>query len=192
MEIILSTNALKGAIHCAAAKDRRYWLNGVHVRVTQEQFVYVESTDGSVAFQTRLEELADAETKGPFGIIIPLETVKLAVKTKQSKLLLKSLPDGRYSLGDVLFTAVDGKFPDVDRVVPTRGDEYYNGPLPVFDAELLLRAQKALQTAMSTKNVFAMWPDSANKSSVTAYLMAPMSQTFPRCVVCPCTRSKSA
>ena len=192
MEIILTTNALKGAIHCAATKDSRYWLNGVHVRVTQEQFVYVESADGAVAFQDQLRELAPEDTKGPFGIIIPLETVKLAVKTKRPKVLLKSLPDGRYSLGDVLFTAVDGKFPPIDRVMPTRGDEHYNGPLPVFDAELLLRAQKALQTAMSTKNVFAMWPGSANKISATAYLMAPMSQTFPRCVVCPCTRSKSA
>lgn len=192
MELIIPTKTLAAAIHCAATKAVRYYLNGVHVRVDESQGVFVESTDGSVAFQDQLSDLAPDDTKGPFGIIIPLAAVKTATKTKAPALCLKSLPDGRYSLGDVLFTAVDGKFPDVDRVMPRRDDENYNGPLPVFDAELLLRAQKALQTAMATKNVFAMWPNPANKSSSATFLMAPMSQTFPRCVVSPCTRSKSA
>lgn len=191
MEVILPTNALKGAVHCAATKDVRYYLEGVHVRVTQEQFVYVESTDGSVAFQTRLNELAAPETQGPFGIIIPLDIAKLAVKTKQPKLLLKSLPDGRYMLGDFAFSAVDGKFPDVGRVMPTRTSDVYSGELPVFDAEILLRAQKALQAATDSKKTFALHhPVHAHCDSV--FLMAPRDTNFPRCVVMPVYRNKAA
>lgn len=191
MEITLPTSALKGALHCAATKDVRYYLKGVHVRVTQEQFVYVESTDGSVAFQTRLNELAAPETQGPFGIIIPLDIAKLAVKTKQPKMLLKSLPDGRYMLGDFAFSAVDGKFPDVDRVMLTRTSDVYSGELPVFDAEVLLQAQKALQAATDSKKTFALHhPKHATTSS--AFLMAPRDTDFPRCVVMPVYRNKAA
>lgn len=188
MEIALSTNAIKAAIHCAATKDVRYYLKGVHVRVTPEQFIYVESTDGSVAFQTRLTKLAAPKIKEPFGIIIPLDIAKLAIKTKQPQLLLKSQPDGRYMLGDFLFSAVDGKFPDVDRVMPAQSSDVYSGELPMLDAEVLLRAQKALQAATDSKGIFAL-KTPMHATCDSCFLMAPLDADFPRCAVMPVRRA---
>lgn len=191
MELTIPTKTLAAAIHCAATKDSRYYLNGVHVRVDESQLVFVESTDGSVAFQDQLSDLAPDDTKGPFGIIIPLETAKLAAKSKQSKLLLKSQPDGRYMLGDFLFLATEGKFPDVARVMPTPTSDNYCGELPVFDAEILLRAQKALRAATDSKKTFALHHSNAAHCD-SVFLMAPRDTHFPRCAVMPVSRNKAA
>ena len=185
LNLTLTAANIKAAIFCAADKDVHYYLNGVHIRVEADNCVYVESTSNSVAFQTIEETLADNNQKGPFSIIIPLAAAKAAVKTKAPLLTLAALPDGRYSLGDVLFTALDGRFPEVDRVIPPK--EPFIGLVPVFDADNLTRVQQAMRTANNSKGAFYnMWALSRDggRGYNDTFLVAAKDETYPRCVIC--------
>lgn len=181
LQITIPTNILKAAINCAATKDVRYYLKGVHVRVEEDGQTFIESTDGSVVFQDLLAELCTE--KGPFSIIIPLDAVKTAVKTKTVSLCLQALDNGRYTLGDVVFTAVDGRFPDITRVLPRK--EPYFGPAPTFDVDMLAACQKALREATGHKaGVFSMFGAyDESRHAAPTMLMAPREATYPRCVI---------
>ena len=190
LKIAIPTHVLKAAINCAANKDVRYYLNGVHVRVEEDGSTYIESTDGSMVFQDQLIHLY-TEQKGSFSIIIPLDAVNSAVKEKTLELVLQALDGGRYSLGNVMFTALDGRFPDLERIVPSK-DEYF-GPAPTFNADLLATCQKALREATLHKNgVFRLFGkyDGGSMAAPTM-LMAPRGATFPRCVIAGYVASKT-
>lgn len=185
LNLTLTTTNIKAAIFCAANKDSRYYLNGVHIRIEADNCVYVESINGSAAFQTVEKKLADTDQKGPFSIIIPLAAAKTAAKTKSPRLTLAALPDGRYSLGDVIFAALDGIFPNVDRIIPPK--EPFIGPVPVFDAALLNKVQSAMRTANNSKGVFySMWALSLDggRGYNSTFLVAAKNETYPRCVIC--------
>lgn len=189
-QITIPTNVLKAAINCAATKDTRHYLNGVHVRVEEDGQTFIESTDGSVVFQDLLAEL-HTEQKGPFSIIIPLDTVKTAVKAKTVGLCMQALDNGRYTLGDVMFTAVEGRFPEIARVMPRK--EPYFGPAPTFDADLLAVCQKALREATGHKHgvfsTFGAYDES--RHAAPTMLMAPREATYPRCVIAGYTPTKT-
>jgi len=139
--IIFQSNHLAAALQCAAKKDVRYYLKGVCFRVNEAGQTFFISTDGHIAFVGRFEpDWTDGVQSGPFDLIIPRETVELALKGKSKTLTLTALPDGRYSLGDVIFAAVDGKFSDIDRVVPSTVD----GIICQFDPDLLVTCTRAL------------------------------------------------
>ena len=159
MQINIPTHVIKAAIYCAGTKDIRYYLNGIHIRVTDEQMVYIESTDGVIAFQDRLPHLHETD-KGPFGIIIPIDAAKSAAKTKAPILSFESLPSGRYTLGDVLFSAIDGKFPDIDRVMPAKHPvESCHPDAAQFNPEYLVLGMKAMRDATkSPKRFFRLQP----------------------------------
>lgn len=137
----IKVNELKATTFCAATKGIRYYLNGVCLQIRGEQG-YLISTDGSCLFAGKMTmEWQDVPQKGPWDMIIPLKTIKAALKGAKGTVALVALPDGRYSLGGVIFAPVDGKFPDWQRVIPrTLGGE---APKAV-DFELMTRAAKAL------------------------------------------------
>jgi len=118
--MLIETSKLKAALFCSATKDIRYYLNGVLLRKRGNNF-NLFSTDGHVAFCGNLGEIENDFTSD-FDIIIPAEVVKQACQAKQTSIALVSalVSTGveKYSLGNVLFTAIQGKFPDLSRIIP--------------------------------------------------------------------------
>lgn len=119
MKIELNAKALRAALHCAAKKDIRYYLNGVLVQVTGTSEAFIVGTNDGILFACRTEyETLDAPQSGPWELIIPGDIVK-AINKKVKTVVLESLPDGRYMLDSKVFSAIDGKFPDYRRVIPS-------------------------------------------------------------------------
>lgn len=149
MQVYIPTSALKASIHAAATKDLRYYLNGVLFEFVhndgQPLLLRLVSTDGNMlsAFNVPLKYEEGAQSAN-FEFIVPIDTIKVAAKSKNKVVLLESLPDGQYSLGGVLFAPVDGKFPDWRRVTPLNYQVMQTTEIAQFDPELLLRGQKAL------------------------------------------------
>jgi hypothetical protein len=145
MKFSIQTSAIKAALHCSAKKDLRHYLNGVCLSFNHESVMMVHSTDGHILFScfVHYENLGDQFNPG-FDIIVPLDAIK-AVKTKAENVTLESLPDGSYLLDNVRFTALDGRFPDVARVIP-RPDQVYKGENRAYiDPDLLIRGRDALR-----------------------------------------------
>lgn len=147
MKVSLSVNLLKAALTVAPKKDNRSYLNGVCLDfVTDSEMVYC-ATDGSILYagKTPIEYLDDPQ-KGGFQIIVPYDAVSLALKNHSkayTAIFLESLPDGRYSLGDVIFGSLDGKFPDYERVIP----QTVSGEAGQYNPENVAKAYKAISLA---------------------------------------------
>lgn len=171
--ITLKVASIRAAIECSATKDVRYYLNGIQVQVREDKTVRVRSTNGSIAFEDQMQDLAQC---AECSIIIPLETAKLIAKLKQSTVELLPLEDGKYSCGNFIFTPIDGLFPDMDRVMPKRESShgergYYYNP------DLLARCQKAMRIATGKMKA------SFRLQYGSCALMHREVEAFPRCAI---------
>jgi DNA polymerase III sliding clamp (beta) subunit (PCNA family) len=172
----ITTASLKAACLMTADKDARYYLNGVQIQVREDGTVRVRATDGHVAFEDQMQQFC-AKQKGPFDLIVPTAQAKEAAKSKQPMLFLEALPEGRYIyiLGDILFTPIEGKFPDLDKVMPVRNKAEV---LPnQYDAESLVRCQKAMRIAIKEPKAFFRLQHGE------CGLMHREVESFPRCAV---------
>jgi len=112
----INANALRAAAHCAASKDIRHYLNGVYVKFKTEERATVAGTDGHCLFVC----LADTQNVGDLlgtALIIPNDALKKLDKRAQTVELTK-IGENAFRLGDIVFTPVDGTFPDIGRVIP--------------------------------------------------------------------------
>jgi DNA polymerase-3 subunit beta len=146
MFVTLSRKALKAASICAAKKDIRYYLNGVNIQFVSGpdswHAVYA-GTDGYILLVGK-HVIMEGNLNGlpPAELIIPLDVVKTAVKGKgHDGIVLKYQDEGRYTLGDINFTPIDGKFPDFHRVIPNT----LSGETGQFNADLLSQGTEALR-----------------------------------------------
>jgi hypothetical protein len=112
--MLIATDILKAALLCASQEESRYYLRGVHLSTTG----HLVTTDGHRMFVAKLTEAPAAD------VIIPLDMVKAALKLAPKKAATIELNGN--TLGGVVFTPVDGTFPDWRRVVPT-GEELPSG-----------------------------------------------------------------
>lgn len=145
MNITISKVVLSAAALVAATRDIRYYLNGVCV-FQRNSIVYVAATDGISLF---IDFLPDAEpAEQDFEVIIPIDTVKrtLKVKIKDFRLAEQS-QYGMWTIGPDAFKPIDGRFPDVLRVIPSNTSNEHAD----FDFERLAIAQKALRLATGLK-----------------------------------------
>ena len=122
MQFSILRKQLKGMSRLAATSDIRYYLNGLHV-VQDNRGTYIEATNGHMLGRLLIDETPVAN---PCSVILPLESVKsLAATGKKGKENLCFTVDGVKitvitSMSEtMIFQALEGKFPDCDRVVPT-------------------------------------------------------------------------
>lgn len=119
----LPVDLLRAALVCCSTEETRYYLNGVCITPSG----HIVSTDGHRLFAGRY---ANAPVEG--DIIIPLDAVKKALtgyKLTDIELRDARKTGGPCSLGTVIFTPVDGTFPDWKRILPTgNGKEYTPDP----------------------------------------------------------------
>ena len=122
MQFSILRKQLKAMSRLAATSDIRYYLNGLHV-VQNNRGTYIEATNGHMLGRLLIDE---TPVSNPCSVILPLESVKsLAATGKKGNESLCFTVDGvKVSVitatGEtMIFQAVEGKFPDCDRVVPT-------------------------------------------------------------------------
>ena len=122
MQFSILRKQLKAMARLSAVKDIRYYLQGLHV-VQDNRGTYIEATNGHMLGRLLIDETPIAN---PCSVILPLESVKtLAATGKKGKETVCFTVDGvKISAinpqGEtMIFQAVEGKFPDCDRVVPS-------------------------------------------------------------------------
>jgi len=121
MKFIITRKHIRAALHFAAKKDPRYYLNGICVTQNQRGTV-VEATNGHVLGIIRTDSTPQAENR----VIISREDCEKLKGTKKQgdEELHFTIEDTRVaceipSQGLIMhFAVVDAKFPDTDRVVP--------------------------------------------------------------------------
>lgn len=143
MKITITASTIRAASIAAASKDVRYYLVGVHIAIAYREHATVYGTDGHILFagRARYESLTD-EPMQALAITIPIETVKKCDK-KAGVFVLESLSDGAYMIDGMRFMPIDGRFPDVQRVI-TRHNQVQPAEASFVDPELQVRGQTAL------------------------------------------------
>jgi hypothetical protein len=122
MQFSIQRKQLKAMSRLAATKDMRIYLNGLHV-VQNNRGTYIEATNGHMLGRLLIDETPIAN---PCSVILPLESVKsLAATGKKGNESLCFTVDGvKVSVitamsETMIFQALEGNFPDCDRVVPS-------------------------------------------------------------------------
>jgi DNA polymerase III sliding clamp (beta) subunit (PCNA family) len=112
--MLIATDILKAALLCASQEESRYYLRGVHLSTTG----HLVTTDGHRMFVARLNERPSAD------VIIPFSDVAAALKLVGAR--CKEIDVDGTKIASIMYTPVDGTFPDWRRVVPT-GEELPSG-----------------------------------------------------------------
>ena len=132
---------LKAVSLAAGKKDVRYYLNGVMVRNGE-----MAATNGHMALLIKSESI-----KSDGEYIIDNDTLKMIVTAHKG---IKG--DNRVEVIDsmtttgsskISITPVDGKFPDINRVIPQEA----SGEIAHFNYEYLLACQKANEEFLDRK-----------------------------------------
>jgi hypothetical protein len=150
MKVSIEVKALKAAALCAAnKKDLRTYLQGVCLSINHRDTGMVYGTNGHILFagQIALDWLTEIPVPG-YDIIIPVDAIK-AIPKKNARVYLESLDNGSYLLGDKHFFALEGKYPDITRVVPKRGT-FDNQAFAYINPEYICTANDALSTYYQT------------------------------------------
>jgi len=146
MKISLKTSALRAALLCSAKKDIRYYLQGVCISINHPEVAMIYGTNGHILFagQSPIEVIEAPEAYG-FEIIVPGDVIK-ALDKKSEFVILETIDGGAkgyYVLGNSRFQAIDARFPDVSRVIPSR-DAFSELKVSYFNPEYLCTANEAL------------------------------------------------
>jgi hypothetical protein len=138
MKITINANTIRAAAIAAATKDVRYYLVGVHIAIAHQEYATVYGTDGHILFagRARYESLTE-EPMQSIAITVPLDIVKADL------FVLESLTDGAYMLDGMRFSPIDGRYPDVQRVI-TRRDQVQPMAPAFVNPDLRVRGQAAL------------------------------------------------
>jgi len=113
--MLIPTDLLKAALLCASTEETRYYLKGVHLSTSG----HMVTTDGHRMFVARLNDKPAAD------VIIPLADVQAALKMVGPR--CKEIDVDGTKIASIMYTPVDGTFPDWRRVVPT-GEETHTKP----------------------------------------------------------------
>lgn len=149
MKLIIPKHKLRAALNCAATKNVRYYLCGVHVEQCANGDVHIVASDGSMLFAGRLPGRVESGAK-PERLTIPSDIVKVAVKGKaiDALELTNEGPEG-WRLGSTMFKPIDGVYPDWRRV-------FGMGGAPGV-------CQVNFDLALALQNAFNDWANGGNK-----------------------------
>jgi DNA polymerase-3 subunit beta len=147
MKIEVDPACLKATALFAAAKDSRYYLNGVQIESGHSETRLV-ATDGGAVAVCRIPQ-GHGEGRVVSGII-PIEAIK-TLKTGGGIVSL-SIDDGTYTLAQgVTATSgkcIDGVYPDWRRVIP----DTFGGEPATLDQKYIDRVMKAQDLLVPPKN----------------------------------------
>ena len=114
----IKTPVLKSMLLCAATKDVRDYLKGIHAHTTGRT-LRLESSDGHTLTTSTSVDAHSAE----FDVIIPREAIEIAIKAyPKSDEFTLCREDENWSLAGIGFSPIEGKYPDCKRVWPDKTD----------------------------------------------------------------------
>jgi hypothetical protein len=146
MKISLKTSVLRAALLCSAKKDIRYYLQGICISFNHSEIAMVCGTNGHILFAGQCPiEVIEAPKAYGFEIIVPGDVIKAMDKKAEFVTLvtIPSLPKDYYVLGNTSFQAIDARFPDISRVIPSR-DAFPEQKASYFRPDYLQTANEAL------------------------------------------------
>lgn len=169
MKTRLLVKNLRACLEVAPKNEVRYYLNGVHLDYCNDlEMVYV-ATCGSVLIAIRAPspgwELSEGET-APASLIIPRQVLADTLKGyKRNFIQLETVQDGRYMLDEqTIFTPIDAKFPDCERVIPAA----VSGEAGNYDPDLYARSFKAVSIASNKGKVYIVQGGETSSAVVLA------------------------
>jgi len=146
MKISLKTSVLRAALLCSAKKDIRYYLQGICISFNHPEIAMVCGTNGHILFAGQCPiEVIEAPKAYGFEIIVPGDVIK-GLDKKSDAVILETIEGGAkgyYLLGNVRFEAIDARFPDISRVIPSR-DAFPEQKASYFRPDYLQTANEAL------------------------------------------------
>jgi hypothetical protein len=146
MKVTFKTSPLFAALECAAKKDIRYYLQGINIQITKPFTGMVYGTDGHILFAGQLPY--DGAVDVPLNLIIPTDAVKRL--DKKAEFTELEYDGQNYLLGGARFVPVDGRYPDIGRVIPSIDSSTEQSP-GTFDPDLLVRGRAALSLYLGVK-----------------------------------------
>jgi len=131
MQFSVQRKQLKAMGRFMAVKDIRYYLKGLHI-VQDNRGTYIESTNGHMLGRLLINETPCAT---PASVVVPSDAVKtLAATGKKGNETLHFTVDGvKITVispdgSSLTVQAVEGRYPDVDRVIPLDGNSTTTAP----------------------------------------------------------------
>jgi DNA polymerase-3 subunit beta len=175
MKLSLKKSTLEAALLCAAVNDVRYYLKGAQIEILNDSGIWqviTTATDGHVLFN-KIDYLTDTEPfnkvpESAVNFVIPNDAIKAAIKNadKKARFLTLEYSNNKYILENVIFTPIDGKYPDYRRVIPLTLD----GNIQQFNYEYLVKGNKTLNISRGTKlENFELKHNSAGASVMQDY-----------------------
>lgn len=154
--LTIPRNYLAAVARFRAVKDIRFYLNGMHV-ACYPSVAYITCTDGHTLCQARIERPEHAEPFGQGEAIIPSEFFDKVKANGNNGLALVLTVDGdNFTINDCGMKTsgqvIDGKFPDVSRVIPRT----VSGKPCFINPEFLMRCQKAAKDLGSKIGYFSL------------------------------------
>jgi DNA polymerase-3 subunit beta len=173
--IHIQRNTLKAASLFMAKSDIRYYLNGVLIESSDTETRAV-ATDGHALLARR--EARKDDNDGIASFIMPDNVVSAILKWKAPHKnaldmpVIITVPDdpkaehrAEWCGQIVVFRPVDGKFPEYSRIIP----QSLSGEAASFNADLLIKCQKAAIELGTNKNGFFAFKQNGNGGAVATF-----------------------
>jgi DNA polymerase III sliding clamp (beta) subunit (PCNA family) len=158
--IQLNTNILRAALICTSDEEVRYYLQGVSIEPNPRD-LRVVSTDGHRLFCARIDVVVDVDK-----FLIPKDALARALKGYKHTHLYISREGNLWRAGDVVFTPIDGVFPDSwPRVIPQ--DPPATLTAAQFNPANLADMKKVAEALDGKGSVASIYADGENPALVT-------------------------
>lgn len=159
--IALDANILRAALICTSTEETRYYLQGVSIEPNPRD-LRVVSTDGHRLFCARVTDAATVPEK----FLIPRDALARALKGYKHIDLYISREGNLWRAGDVIFTPIDGVFPDSwPRMIPQ--DPPATSTAAHFNPAYLVDMKKIAETLDGKGSVASVYQDGENPALVT-------------------------
>ena len=176
-------HALKALLNIAAKKDIRYYLVAINIRQESEFTLRLDAMDGHVAMWVKVHNLPQLLSDGESRLIERAQLEKV-LKMGPAELHFDS---GVLKYGEIPLTIVDGRFPNIDRVIPANKRECTGSEIGV-DAKLMIKLCKAIEELHHDRKLaagFILNPQDALSSLIFSGSAGGGKVTF-RAVLMPC------
>lgn len=151
MKFTILRKELYAMRHFAATKDVRYYLCGVNV-VRDNRGTYMQATNGHILGRALIDGI---RSDSPLSVTLPIDLITAIKDTKRGDSWLHFTIEGQKievidNEKTLVYQAVDGNFPDCDRVIPlvTKTEEIAPAG---YNPEYLMAFQKFAEEIKGSK-----------------------------------------
>lgn len=133
-------HVLKAMLLVMGKHDVRYYLNALNIKQESEGCIRLEASDGHVAMWVRLHTLPPLLPVGD-TLLVERASLERAMKLGPAELHVDA---GVLHYGPMPLSLVDGRFPELDRVIPAKHSDKPGSEIGV-DMKLLAKLCRAVE-----------------------------------------------